>query len=692
VLVAVAAGMRFWSLGERTLHYDELLHAYFTWIFSDGGGGYSHTPVTHGPFLFHLGYLSNLILGSSDTVARLAPALFGTALVAMLALLRKEMGRIGAFMAGLLLTVSPSILYFSRFMRNDIYMAVWMLGLVIIMWRYMERPRFGLLVAWAALWALSFATKESSFINAGIMGFALFIMALPDIARWVQGRIPLAHFSSPAVLLLVLVTLTAPLFTPALGLVQRFLGIVLVNRDPSDPMAETLRIASVETGAPAGGGLYVAVFIVIALFALMVAVGLSWNWRRWLLLIVVFMAIWVPLHTTFFTNGEGFFTGLWGSLGYWITQQPVERAGQPWYFYILLTANYEFLIAVTALAGSAFLLWRGCLFDRFLIYWALTTFLAFTYAGEKMPWLQVGITLPMALVAGRSIGSLIAWLPWPLIQLRYFGAVGAAGALLLFSGVLLLLLVVNESGFLGARWFWLALLGTILPIAVAVVISTGYRWSRLGDLALARISQGAEWSGGRITLSGMSLGGLVLLLGMTVFVAGRASYTDFQEPSELLVYSQTGQETAAINQRISNIAEASGKGTEGLRVLVGQSDSFGWQWKWYLRDYAQIDERFLNNDRLTGPPDADIVLINKAVEGRSVQKLEGFTRVGEFSYLWWFPNAAFDGITPGTLASDLTSREGWQAALDYFFNRNFETNMHRSLGVMYVADEYASIE
>ena len=60
-------------------------------------------------------------------------------------------------------------------------------------------------------------------------------------------------------------------------------------------------------------------------------------------LIAVFIGlVWKPLHlvklrwnfstpfslcffTTFFTNGQGFFTGIVGSLGYWLSQQSVNR-------------------------------------------------------------------------------------------------------------------------------------------------------------------------------------------------------------------------------------------------------------------------------------------------------------------------------------------------------------------------------
>ena len=180
---------------------------------------------------------------------------------------------------------------------------------------------------------------------AGILGLYLLFLAWPDVRRVASGKLRLSEFSPPAVLLLLLVTLSLPLWGAAAGLVQDWLGFTLVNPDPNDPavVAGTLVRADGETGGPIGAGMYVAVFITAVLLAVAVAVGLAWDRRRWPMLWLLFLIIWVPLFTSLGSNWRGLATGGWGSLGYWVAQQPVERATQPWYFYIVLAANYEFL-------------------------------------------------------------------------------------------------------------------------------------------------------------------------------------------------------------------------------------------------------------------------------------------------------------------------------------------------------------
>ena len=67
------------GLGDRALHHDETLHAFFSWLIFHGEG-YVHDPLLHGPFLYFFGALIYFLFSVSDATARLGPALFGVAL------------------------------------------------------------------------------------------------------------------------------------------------------------------------------------------------------------------------------------------------------------------------------------------------------------------------------------------------------------------------------------------------------------------------------------------------------------------------------------------------------------------------------------------------------------------------------------------------------------------------------------
>src|SRR5207244_11846873 len=112
------------------------LHGFDSWRLSDGQG-YVHDPMMHGPLLFELNALIYLLFGASDLTVRLAPALLGVAIIGLPFLLRHELGRAGAIAAAVLFTVSPAFLYFSRFIRHDIYVDFFTLLLVIGVFRYL---------------------------------------------------------------------------------------------------------------------------------------------------------------------------------------------------------------------------------------------------------------------------------------------------------------------------------------------------------------------------------------------------------------------------------------------------------------------------------------------------------------------------------------------------------------------------
>ncbi len=183
-LVAVAT--RFWDLGSRAIHHDESLHALYSWYLYVGKG-YQHDPMMHGPFQFVGNALFYLVFGASDYTARMMAATFGVWLVVSPYFLRKEMGRIAALVASGLFAFSPTFLYFSRFTREDIYMAGWEMVMVVGLFGYIrERTSRWLYVAVIGM-SFAFATKESIYIT----GF-IFVMAFV-----LEGGFALASGRSP---------------------------------------------------------------------------------------------------------------------------------------------------------------------------------------------------------------------------------------------------------------------------------------------------------------------------------------------------------------------------------------------------------------------------------------------------------------------------------------------------------------
>ena len=185
VIFAVALITRFAELGTRVMSHDESLHTYYSWRLYEYGE-FSHTPLMHGPLLFHMTALSYFLFGDNDFTSRIYPALLGVLVVMFPLLLRRWLGRTGAVIASVMLLISPELMYYSRYIRHDIPAIFFALLMLYGILQYVDgeqprRARWLWIVAGALLGML--ASKEVSFIYIVIFGSFL---ALYWVLRMVQ--------------------------------------------------------------------------------------------------------------------------------------------------------------------------------------------------------------------------------------------------------------------------------------------------------------------------------------------------------------------------------------------------------------------------------------------------------------------------------------------------------------------------
>jgi uncharacterized protein (TIGR03663 family) len=166
-LVALAAVARFADLGSRPYQFDEGQVGYAAYQLS-AHGDYHYMPVLHGPLNYELTALSHLVFGTIDVANRIPAAIAGSLLVVLAFSLRRPLGRVAAFTAGLALCFSPTLLYYSRFGREELVLACVTLALVAVAARLVAAPRRWHVEALGGLLALSFATKEATFLHVPI--------------------------------------------------------------------------------------------------------------------------------------------------------------------------------------------------------------------------------------------------------------------------------------------------------------------------------------------------------------------------------------------------------------------------------------------------------------------------------------------------------------------------------------------
>jgi uncharacterized protein (TIGR03663 family) len=653
IIFLLAVASRFWDLGTRAMSHDESLHAIYSYYLYNGSG-YVHSPMMHGPFLFHTNALIYFLFGDNDYTARIMPAIFGVIMVMSPLLLRRWLGRVGAVIAAILLLISPSILYYSRYIRNDIYVAVWTMLLVAALFHFIRSRKPGWFYVGAAALMFSLATKE----NAYIFGF-IGLLFIIEVILWerVRQRDQLWLYIGAGVLSLILLSIG-----------------FLLGRPPAE---------GAETGESAAAVMKLVVSVVTVVGGTLPIVLLTatllrsrhprpssieealrtLSWRNWLIAVIIMFIIYTLLFTTFFTNPLGLGTGVFGSISYWLAQQEVQRGGQPWYYYLLLLPMYEFVPLLFSVIASAYYLIRGlrhrpqpagdedgespprteqleeetsdARFVAFLIFWTISTLFIYSWAGEKMPWLVVHPALPMFILTAKFAGDIFEGVDWRAVWKRG----GALLALLLPITLFGLYMLIKLQPFQGLSVFKLQETGnwlTALLVTVLLVVLTLLVIRRLGA---------------RYTLL-VALGTLLVVLSFfTVRFAWMVAYINYDYATELLFYAHGAADVVPTMDEIAEISER----TVGDKMIqVAYDSDVSWPLEWYMREYP--NRQFYGETPTREKLDVPIVIAGSKNDDK-VQPFLGDRYYRFKRRLVWWPSQEYMGLTFERIRDILTSPE-----------------------------------
>lgn len=820
----LAAVLRFYNLGARAMHHDESLHGFFSWGFKNGlddfftfGTGntdtYKHVPFMHGPFQFIGNGFMMWIFGDGNYQARILAATMGTGLVLLPFLFRGQIGRIGALAASAFIAFSPTLLYYSRFTREDIYTAFWTFGMVIFAWRYMASRENKWLYLTAGFLAGSFLTKETTFMHAAAFifffmyvfaghiadkirperearGLALvdpkllaaiaagvFVLALvalpivgafqiplavavvgalaavlafvfaqypaqtkplqyvtlvvlsipgglllavlwPFAASW-REKYQLDEMPPEANLIIVMGTLALPLYAAG---VQLLLGKDWTNRAQD---AGNSHVASAEQT--------LAVVSVLGLIVLSAAIGLAWRPKVWAIAAACFWVPFVLLSTTFFSNLPGFFSVIWGSLDYWLSQQDVRRGNQPDYYYFITIPVYEFLPLVLSLAAGMYYTIRGkarnAMFvgagllailvllllppgpdvqkvssfhiilpflitligifsfdmdrlNRFLLFWLVFTGFALTVAGEKMPWLNVHIALPLAVLAGRFVGDMLESTDLRP-ELPKFDRLAPFAYVAIASALAVLIFVLFGPFSLASTGGWILALVAAISVYWAY---TGYSRTTALQVAMAgAVCAVAVFSAHAAVLASWGHPSLPRTL------VGDVAHRDHGDvPDELLVYTQTSGDIPVLAAQVDKAAKESGLGDK-LPIVVDSVDGYTWPWAWYLRDYKSVSYTTISANYT--PPQGAILFISKA-SATNVVTGDAYNEGVPYHHRRWFPEEyrGADGkYSSRNFFSDLFSTSALHKWFDYWVNRTPPNELGTVDGVAFFPKGYSQL-
>ena len=692
LLFLTAFILRLYDLDARPLHHDESLHSFYSWVLAEGGG-YKHTPMMHGPFQFEMNAIIFRVFGDNEFTSRLLYATVGSFIVILPFCLKTYMSKFSIIIASVMLTVSPSLLYFSRFSRNDIIMSILIMGLIVCLWKFLSEGRAKYIYFASGIIALCMATKESAFLIIAILGFYLLCVIIqkniPQIIDRANpcGENPLKgtfliikesakgfrynykplNFSRHTKFLIILIIISLPQWSSAISIFQSTALFSWTGLTLSQPHN------SADAGNPIGlPGVVISSLIFAMMLISSIAIGFLSKWNPWFRAMIIFYLIWAAIYSnliwivlysiplinfTFETTPKEMIdfafsnlgSGSWRQLSYWIEQQEVARGSQPWYYYFILASIYEYLPFVFSATASIYYYFnRKSSFALFLVYWFVSTFVIFMFVSEKMPWLLINLTLPMILLTAQFLGDISKRIYWP--------AVWKLNSIVLFATTPIFF--ISIFGFL-----IYPSLSTFLIFAILFTIfSATLIWAKHQNQLLKNQFFPA-----------VTLVTALLMLILTIRTSIIANYVNHSIPKEMIVYAQTTPDLLNVLALIEKTSESTNQNLD-IELIVDQTSGFTWPWIWYLRDYQNVSYPTGFQD-ITELPNSPKIVISHEKNLPEIQNLIDLDRYSEQMLLrhrWWFPE--FDGtyrnINPRKIVTILTNRKSIQKVLNYWINRS----------------------
>ena len=378
--------LRLVELAERPLHHDESIDAWYSWQFLEGTfEGYD--PVYHGPLRFYLTAAFFWVFGESHTIARMVAVLAGVGLIVLPWFLRRPLGPVVTLAASAVLAFSPIALYMTRLGREDSLTAFITLAMMVVIVRFLDRPRLLLPGLFGFLLAAGFAVKETTFIVVFIFGgFFLALLAEQAAQRNSEGRahrpgrsagwswMLLAGLVPMGVAFGVSAYYEAEVFV-TLGVYGVLMAMVILMQ-ASPAQIWDLPVVRAARSVP------------------------GWGWALAAAVFLFFFALWF---TVFFTNSAGFLDGFTEGITYWRGEQDTNRGSEPWHYYLYTIGLYEYLVCILAVIGTIHVFRNPTFVGKFMVWTAVASWFSYSWASERFPWLALHILVPMAFLAGYGV-------------------------------------------------------------------------------------------------------------------------------------------------------------------------------------------------------------------------------------------------------------------------------------------------
>ncbi len=663
VIFLAAVVSRFYDLGARAISHDEVNHVVPAYGFYQNGN-YYYDPLSHGPLQFHMMALSYFLFGDNDFTSRIPAATFSVATVlAGMLLFRRYFGRAGAIAVGVMLLISPFMLYYGRYARNEVYIVMWGLLTLYAILRYLEKGERWALFLFTAANAFHFVDKATSYIFAAMELIFLAVYLLDRLTRreWPRPRWRQAFI----ILLSLAILLAAGAATVSLEIRQQTQDAAAADLALTETPAATAPVVApgLRIAVPALGG--AGGLLLIAALAILVR-GLGWDEIRrerafdlaWLLgtLILPLLAALVPTALGKLPSAAlerlPFWLQPWNPRDYLFAWPGWNAAA------IFTIPLVRTLLVILVLGGLA--VWLGRWWNRsqwplhaalFYVPFVLFYTSFFTnptglwggFTGALGYWME-----QQAVMRGGQPLYYYAFLQIPLYE--FLPALGVLAAVIIASArrlwqsrpgapfepgggeaqpvpiaalcVFWSLASLAAFTIAGEKMPWLT-----IHIALPMILTTAWAVGWLVETA----SRPEVRRAGMI-LRIATLGVFILLALLTARAAYRAAYLFYDYPYEYLVYAHGTPDAKATYEEIAELSE---RITGGTDLVVAYDNNVRYSYWWYMR-------HFPNRLDYNTEPSRDLrraVVIVASPE--TIAKLSPVVRDDYYSFnynrLWW-PN------------------------------------------------------
>ncbi len=697
------AFVRLYDLDLMAYHHDESIHAYYSHQFYKGNYQHTYDPTYHGQFLYHFGGLFFVLFGDYDYVGRLPYATIGIFLLFLVWRLRPWIGASGAFAALLLVATSPTLTYFSRFARNDIYMAAWAAGILLFALEYF-RSRRGCHLVWMTFFlALLYCTKENSYMTGFILGSFITFYGIfyyfsyqPEIRR--KALYDIFAQRAPFVKILALYGLYS---CAAFSLVywatsradfRQYAQQLRAAWGKSDLSIDILRETwtRFQEAHPRLIPLWITGAVLAAIFLFLLfaylrrfaseqpAEGnlftrLARNNLPVAGAVLVAFGLFAFLFTNMGHHPAGLKAGVIDYLLYWMGQQEMQpRIAGPPDYYIPRLLIYEPVMVFFAVLAFIVYTWKAlgpAYFAAFQVafwatvytYWHVVLLKSGNPRSTVLVWF-IFICVAIGIVLARKFAGLVSFIPTgfsnrddSLEEPESRFAPDGIRVFFLYWSVLALLIYA----LLHEKVPWL-MVHQVQPLALLAGVFIGDLWDAIPE----------GW------LKKFSIAVLGLFLAYAIRTNVQLNLLRPDDPRELIVYTQTGH---AVKDVVREIREGAVKlGAEYLPphpsklIAVFQGES-QWPFYWYFRNYMIAPSE--------GLPAANVpfAVVDVGLEDNMKVWAKGqYTKRRIKHRLWWPPPAADRLRTPAlmqelpfnyALRRNKPPSEGWRMLWNYLLYR-----------------------